>query len=65
MERVLARLTRLLPQCGMQKLFLFAVYAGKGEAPATTRLFTADELADEIEPRMRTLILRPLRSVKA
>jgi DNA-binding transcriptional LysR family regulator len=33
------RLTRLLTQCGMQKLFLFAVYAGKGEAPAKTRAF--------------------------
>ena len=32
-------LRRLLPQCGMQKLFLFAVYAGSGEPPAKTRAF--------------------------
>lgn len=33
------RLTRLLPNYGMQKLFLYAVYPGMRDAPAKTRAF--------------------------
>lgn len=45
------RLTRLLPHCGMQKLFLYAVYPGTREAPAKTRAFI--DIARELLPPKR------------